>query len=47
MDIISKKYQRLPEGTEKEELWEEILRLAEMSQPKVTIERIDDKKDSE
>lgn len=46
MDIIAKKYQSLPEGKEKDELYEEIKRIANMYQPTVKIEKIDEKKDS-
>ncbi len=45
MDIIAKQYQSLPEGEEKDELYKEIKRIADMYQPTVKIKRIDEKKE--
>jgi hypothetical protein len=38
MSIIARKYQHLPEGAEKENLWLEIKKIAERSNPTVIIE---------
>lgn len=47
MDKIARKFENLPEGKEKEELGEEIKKIAERSEPTITIERIDNNEHSE
>ncbi len=40
MDFIAKKYQELPDGKEKTELWEEIVNIANRYDPNIEIEEI-------
>ena len=46
-DKIARKYQSLPDGKEKEDLWIEIEKIAEKIYPNVKIEKLNDKEDSE
>lgn len=42
MSIIARKYQNMPEGKEKEELWLEIKNIAERQYPCIKIDDISD-----
>ena len=42
MSIIARKYQHMPEGKEKENLWLEIKKIAEKQYPTVIIEDLTD-----
>ena len=45
MSVIARKYQDMPEGKEKEELWQEIKRIAERVYPTIKVDDISNNED--